>query len=69
MADTKKLKTIIDEKGIKQSHLANQLGITNQALSMKLNGKRPFKLEEAKEICKLFNISKYDGYNIFLSNG
>ena len=66
MSDTTKLKTIIEQKGVKQTRLASQLGISDQSLSMKLNGKRPFKLEEAKTICRLLNISKFDGYNIFL---
>ena len=67
MIDTNKLKSIIVEKGVKNSYLAEKLGISKQSLSNKLNNKTLFSLTEVKGLCEILKISPRDCFNIFLS--
>lgn len=66
MTDTTKLKAIIAGKGVKQSYLADKLGISRQAFSNKINNKAPFQLTEIKTICETLKINKSECFNIFL---
>ena len=43
--------------GVKQIQLAAVLGLTQQAVSMKVNGLRPFSLDDLEVIAPLFGMS------------
>lgn len=52
-----KFKGYCAENGIKQSEIAEILGITTQSVNRKLNGKEPFKLSQVKILCEHYKIS------------
>lgn len=62
-----RLKTIIKGKGLKLSWIACKLGITQQALSLKMNGKSCFTLPQVKVLKELLDLSPYQVIEIFLS--
>jgi len=47
---SRNVRTAMDLRGVTQKSLAEVLGITQQAMSMKLNGTRPLRIEELEEI-------------------
>lgn len=65
--DLAELNSAIKKSGIKKSHIANTLHITQQSLSLKLSGKVAFKLYEVKPIAELLNLDDESTVNIFLS--
>ena len=56
MANTEKLMSRIRELGMKQKDIADVLGIKQSTLSLKINNKRPFYLDEAFRMAKLLQI-------------
>lgn len=56
MANTEKLMSRIRELGMKQKDIADVLGIKQSTLSLKINNKRPFYLDEAFHMAKLLQI-------------
>lgn len=56
MVNTKMLLEKISERGYKQSELAVLLGIKQSSLSLKINNKRPFFLEEALKLARILEI-------------
>lgn len=50
------LKGKIVESGMTQSELAKAIGISENSLSRKIQGKRDFRLIEVVEICNVLNI-------------
>lgn len=54
-----KIKARLVEKGLKQSDLAKQLGISPQSLNRKLNGISDFRLSELEEIAKVLDIDEH----------
>ncbi|WP_064580852.1 helix-turn-helix domain-containing protein [Streptobacillus moniliformis] len=61
-----KIKKRIDEKGIKQKYIANLLGISENALSRKLNGKNMFTVEEIKIISNILRLNDREKIEFFL---
>lgn len=57
MVNTEKLLGRIREKGVKQGKLAEALGIKQSTLSLKINNKRPFFLDEAMQLAEILEIS------------
>ena len=53
----KKFKAYCVEHGIKQSEIAELLGINVSNVNLKLNGKEPFTLAQVKLLCEHFKIS------------
>lgn len=51
-----RLKGKIIEAGFSQQALAAQLRMSKNTLSNKINGKTPFNLDEAKNICDILGI-------------
>lgn len=49
------LKQLIGEAGITSAAVAERLGLSESALSMKLSGKRPIRLEEARALTEILN--------------
>ncbi len=58
--DTELLNKRIDESGLKKVFLAEQLGITTQALNDKINGKTPFRKSEIFVLCYFTGITDND---------
>ena len=57
MTDTVRLKKKMADSGLKQSHIADELGITYAALLNKVSNKTEFKASEIKKLCRLLNIT------------
>jgi transcriptional regulator with XRE-family HTH domain len=55
--ELRKFKGYLVEHGIKQTEVAELLGINIRTLSQKLNGKAEFKLSEVRTLCKHYGIS------------
>lgn len=56
MPNAERLKKRIAERGYSQRSLAATLGIAQPTLSQKINGSRPFSLQEADHLAKLLEI-------------
>lgn len=56
MPNTKLLRSIMVANGVTQRELANAVGISENTMSAKITGKRPFNTDEAIKICGLLNI-------------
>lgn len=56
MPNAEKLRERMIDLGISQKELAYKLGIAQPTLSLKINGKRPFYLNEAERIALLLEI-------------
>jgi antitoxin component HigA of HigAB toxin-antitoxin module len=52
-----KFKGYCAANGIKQSEVADVLGINITNVNEKLNGKQPFTLEQVKKLCEKYQIS------------
>ena len=50
----------LKEKGMTQEDLATIIGRTKSTISLKLNGKASFTIEEMDKICKVLDIAKKD---------
>lgn len=56
MTNTTLLRSIIKESGIKYVCIAEKLGISRYALSLKIDNKNEFKAGEIKKLCELLGI-------------
>lgn len=56
MVNTTLLKEKVKVSGYRPGWLAEQLGITSSAWSLKVNGQRNFSVEEVATLCKLLKI-------------
>lgn len=56
----------IAEKRTSQRKVAEEMGISEQSLNRKLNGKRVFTVEEATKICNILDIPLNRRAEIFL---
>ena len=63
----KELNRIIDESGLKRSHIAKQLQMTDAAFSKRTSGATYWKVGEVAELAKILGLSKTKAYDIFLS--
>lgn len=57
MLNGNKIKGRMRELGIVQADVAKRLNVAEATVSLKLNGKRPMDLDEAKELADMLNIS------------
>jgi len=64
----KKIKALMTVRNIKRSDLANELGISYNTLTKKLNGKREFSINEILKIKEIFNMDVELCANIFFNN-
>lgn len=58
MVNTSKLKGLMAEKGVKVTALASKMGISRQALTLKLNGKIRFSLKDVTAIAESLNLNR-----------
>ncbi|MDO4647931.1 MAG: hypothetical protein Q4B26_04710 [Eubacteriales bacterium] len=56
MTNTKALKELINEKGMKLKFVADYLGISAYGFALKLNNKQEFKTSEVQALCELLEI-------------
>lgn len=56
MTDTKLLRKIIDESGLKLIHIAKEVGITRQQFSKKVNNQVAFNQYEIEALCNVLGI-------------
>ncbi len=68
MANTEKLMSRIRDMGMKQREIAAILGIRQSTLSLKINNKRPFYLEEALKMARLLQIPDDEFGSYFFAN-
>ena len=68
MTNTSLLEQYIEKSGYKKGFIAQQLGITAYALTLKINNKSEFKASEITILCKLLKISAKDREAIFFAN-
>lgn len=67
MTNTKLLREKIEASGLKLSYIADQLGISGKALSMKIENRTEFKPSEIVKLSKLLRIkSAEERTQIFL---
>ena len=57
MLNGNKIKGRMKELGIVQSDVAKRLKLAEATVSLKLNGKRPMDLDEARELAEMLDIS------------
>lgn len=69
MTNTLKLKALLLLNGLNQEDLAKYLGLSKQAINMKINNKRAFRLTEISKICDLLKIDNVqERFAIFFVN-
>uniref|UniRef100_UPI004027557B helix-turn-helix domain-containing protein n=1 Tax=Eubacterium sp. TaxID=142586 RepID=UPI004027557B len=67
MVDSKRLMGIIISKGYSQSTLAEKVGMSKNALNLKINNKSDFRTGEIENLCRILGIKKaQDKVDIFL---
>lgn len=52
-----KFKGFLASNGIRQREVAELLGITQEAISMKINGSMEFTIEQVRKICDHYGLS------------
>lgn len=62
-----KLKASMIIHGDTQTSLGEKLGISKSLMSLRMTGKIPFSLDEAKRITQMYELESDDAYEIFLS--
>lgn len=67
MINTKELKKVMQDSGLKKSAVAGRLRITTQTLTRKLNGESEFNVSEAQELSEMLGLSASQRQRIFFS--
>lgn len=62
-----KLRGRIKELGKTEADFAKDMGMSSSSLSLRLNGKIEWNLDEMKQVCTLLEISKEDVGDYFFS--
>jgi len=68
MVDYILLLSTVDGSGLRKDHIAKTLGITRQALALKLKGTNEFTASELAKIKEVLNLSQGDFRRIFFAN-
>lgn len=69
MTNTSLLKKKIDESGYKKSFIADKMGMAQNTLWLKINGKQPFNQYEIMRLCNILSIeSLAEKEAIFFAN-
>ena len=66
MHDVAKLKSAIDESGMKLTAIASKMGITRYALYLKVNGVTEFKISEVLKLAEILHLTDKQRDTIFL---
>ena len=67
MTDSKALREIIKNKGLKLRYIAEQLDITTYTLSMKIDNIKQFKAREIHILCEILCLSEEEMIKIFFA--
>lgn len=67
MTDTARLEKAISDSGLKKGYLAEKLGISAYALSLKINNVREFKASEIEILCRSLDIDVPERMRIFFA--
>ena len=68
MTDTKELRKLIEESGLKYSAIADKMGLTYYGLQKKINNVNEFKASEIINLCEILKIdSLKDKERIFFN--
>lgn len=65
MANTEALRSLIQERGVKQRFIAERMGVSDMRVHRLLNGSN-WKLEEVVSFCQIFNLTQKQRKEIFL---
>lgn len=60
MTDTKKIRRLIKENGLRLSYIAEMLGLTTYGLSRKINNINEFKSSEISALCEILQITSLE---------
>lgn len=60
MTRTEELRKLLDDSGLKRGYVAEKLGITRQALAMKIENQTEFKPSEILQLCEMLGISNLE---------
>lgn len=66
MVNSKKLRDLIERKGIKYSFILKQMDITYPTLKKKINNEADFTASEILELCQLLDVKNNEIMEIFL---
>lgn len=69
MVDTNLFRYIMRKNGDNMDTLATALGISRTALSLKINNKKDFRLNEVRMICGRYNLTVEVGCKLFEIGG
>lgn len=58
----------VKQSGLKYNHIAEIMGVSNSALSAKINGKRKLNLDDAVGLAKALNLTRADVQSIFFAD-
>ena len=67
MTNTSLLEKYIKRSGYRKNYIAEQLGITPYAFTLKCNNKSEFKATEIDMLCNILNIGIKDRMSIFFA--
>lgn len=65
MVQTEELKKRMAASGLKNIFICEQMGISRQALDMKINNKRPFRASEIYVVADLLKLTNDEKQSIF----
>ena len=66
MANCEMLKALIEQRGLKQRYIAQQMGVSDKKMHELLNGGR-WRLDEVVSFCSVMNLSKKQREDIFFT--
>ena len=58
MVNTQELNKLIDESGLKREYIAQRVGISRQALYLKIQGENDFTVREVAILCEILGIKR-----------
>lgn len=67
MNNRKLLEQVIQDSGLKKSHIAEQLGISRSGLSNLLRGRSEFRESQMQKLCQLLKLSEAQRTAIFFA--
>lgn len=60
MTDSKKLRELIEKRGLKLKYVAEHLGLSSYGFSLKIDNKQEFKTSEVAALCDLLGIESLE---------
>lgn len=60
MTNSKKLRDLIERRGLKLKYVAERLGLSSYGLSLKIDNKQEFKTSEVAALCDLLGIESLE---------